>query len=116
MGTSTEAMMVATADQTARFTGSSTNRRKARIPAKAKINTAVVVSRGSQSHQTPQVGFAQIAPWQQRRKPSSTPTSMAASIRESHLKSLVKRDTTAQTNANVKARRAFQAVGTDRKS
>src|SRR2546422_6926338 len=49
MGTSTNATMQATEDQTARFTGSSTNARKARMPPKAKTITAVVVSLGSQS-------------------------------------------------------------------
>ena len=55
-------MIVATADHVARLTGSSTKRRKARIPANANSNTAVVVNLGSQSHHTPHVGFAQIAP------------------------------------------------------
>src|SRR2546427_13246303 len=43
MAPSTNATMQATADQTARFTGSSTNARKARMPPKAKTTTAVMV-------------------------------------------------------------------------
>src|SRR5438105_7826695 len=104
MGTSAEAMTAATADQTARFTGSSTKCRNASTPAKANTNTAVVVSLGSQSHHTPHVGFAQIAPWQQRRNPSRTPTSIEASMRASHLRSALESEITAQTNANVIAR------------
>ena len=50
-----------------------------------------MVRRGSQSHQTPHVGFAQIAPWQQRRNASTTPTSIDASIRASHFQSPLKR-------------------------
>src|ERR1700674_5724545 len=103
MGTSTNATMQATADQTARLSGSSTAARSARIPPKANTITAVVVSRGSQSHQTPQVGFAQIAPCMQRRSESTTPISIAASSRLSHFQALVKRKETAQTNANVSA-------------
>src|ERR1700694_4690683 len=103
MGTSTKATMQATADQTARLTGSSTNARKARIPPKAKTITAVVVSRGSQSHQTPQVGLAQIDPCTQRRRESTTPISIDASSRLSHFQALVRRKQTAQTNENVRA-------------
>src|SRR4051812_37392679 len=112
MGTSAKATMQATADQTARFIGSSTKARSARIPPKANTITAVVVSRGSQSHHTPQVGLAQIAPCVQRSSESRTPTSIAASRRLSHFHELVKRKNTAQTKANVRASIAFQAVGT----
>src|SRR5213082_967605 len=105
-------MIVATADQMARRTGSSTNFRSARMPRKAKRSTAVVVSRGSQSHQTPQVGLAQIEPWQQRRKARTTPTSIDASIRASHSQSDLKRKITAQKKAKVMASSAFHAVGT----
>src|SRR5882762_8560834 len=105
-------MIVATADQMARRAGSSTNLRSARMPRNAKSSTAVVVNRGSQSHQTPHVGLAQIEPWQQRRNASTTPTSMAASIRASHFQSELKRKMSALTNANVMASSAFQAVGT----
>src|SRR6266852_7143157 len=112
MGTSTYAMIVATEDQTPRLTGSSTNRRSARMPANANSRTAVVVSRGSQSHHTPHVGLAQIAPWQQRRNASSTPTSIEASRRASHFQLLVKRKTIAHAKAKVMASKAFQAVGT----
>src|SRR5205823_13832302 len=105
-------MIVATDDQMPRLTGSSTKRRSARMPMKAKRRTAVVVRRGSQSHHTPHVGLAQIAPWQQRRNASRTPTSIDASIRESHFQSLRKRNTTAQAKAKVMASRAFHAVGT----
>src|SRR3954453_306353 len=103
-------MIVATLDQMPRLTGSSTNLRSARMPRKAKIRTAVVVRRGSQSHHTPHVGLAQIAPWQQSRKPKTTPVSIEPSNRESHRKSLRKRKTTAQMKAMVIARRANQAV------
>src|SRR5713226_9255564 len=112
MGTSTKATMQATADQTARFAGSSTNARNARMPPNANTMTAVVVSRGSQSHQTPQVGLAQIDPCMQRSTESTTPISIAASSRLSHFHALVKRKETAQTNENVRASIAFQAVGT----
>src|SRR5712675_1380940 len=112
MGTSAKATMQATADQTARFIGSSTKARRARIPEKANTITAVVVRRGSQSHQTPQVGLAQIAPCVQRSKERTKPISIAASSRLSHFHELVKRKNTAQTNANVSASMAFQAVGT----
>src|SRR3982074_2784355 len=101
MGTSANAMTQATADQTARFVGSSTNARSARIPPKAKTITAVVVSRGSQSHHTPQVGFAQIAPCIQRSAERTTPISIAASRRLSHFQELVKRNASAQRNAKV---------------
>src|SRR3954471_16692804 len=104
-------MIVATADQMARRTGSSTNLRSARMPRKAKTRTAVVVRRGSQSHHTPHVGLAQIDPWQQSRKPRTTPTSIDASIRASHFQSDLKRKMTAQTKANVRASSAFPAVG-----
>src|SRR5437763_15694307 len=104
-------MIVATADQMARLAGSSTNLRSARMPRKANSSTAVVVRRGSQSHQTPQVGLAQIAPWQQRRNPKTTPVSIEPSIRASHVKSLRKRKTTAQRQAMVSARSANHAVG-----
>src|SRR3954467_14092855 len=112
MGTSAKAMTQATADQTARRDGSSTKARSARMPPKAKTSTAVVVSRGSQSHHTPQVGFAQIAPCVQSRSESTTPISLAASRRLSHFQSLVKRYASAQTNAKVSASIAFHAVGT----
>src|SRR6202521_312755 len=112
MGTSTKAMMHATADQTARLEGSSTNARNARMPPNENTMTAVVGSRGSQSHQTPQVGLAQIDPCTQRRKESTTPISIDASSRLSHFQALVRRKQTAQTNENVRASIAFQAVGT----
>src|SRR5437762_2798308 len=105
-------MIVATLDQMARFSGSSAKRRRARMPRNAKRRTAVVVRRGSQSHHTPHVGFAQIAPWQQRRNARRTPISIDASMRESHFQSLRKRKTTAQAKAKVMASNAFQAVGT----
>src|ERR1700737_3691751 len=105
-------MMVATADHVARLTGSSTNRRSAMMPANANSRTAVVVSRGSQSHHTPQVGLAQIAPWQQSRKASKTLTSMAPSSLASHFQLLVNKKTIAQPKAKVMASRAFQPVGT----
>src|SRR5436305_14489853 len=105
-------MIVATLDETAGLTGSSANLRRARRPRKAKSSTAVVVRRGSQSHHTPHVGLAQIAPWQQRRKPKTTPVSIEPSIRASHLNSLLKRKTTAQTKAMVSASSANHAVGT----
>ena len=104
--------MQATEDQTARLTGSSTALRNARMPPNAKTITAVVVRRGSQSHQTPQVGLAQIAPCVQSRSESTTPISIAASSRLSHFQELVKRKKTAQTKAKVRASIAFQAVGT----
>src|SRR2546425_3935952 len=103
MGTSTKATMQATEDQTARFTGSSTNARSARMPPKAKTITAVVVSRGSQSHHTPHVGLAQIAPCMQSSMERTTPISSAASKRLSHFQAFVKRNETAQTNAKVSA-------------
>src|SRR5438874_4014568 len=112
MGTSTNATMQATEDQTARFAGSSTNARKARMPPNAKTITAVVVSLGSQSHHTPQVGFAQMDPCMQRSRERTTPISMAASSRLSHFHAFVKRKQTAQTKAKVSASIAFQAVGT----
>src|SRR5215213_7396581 len=96
MGRSTEAMIVATADQMARFIGSSTKLRSARMPSVAKSSTAVVVRRGSQSHQTPQVGFAHVEPWQQSRNPNSVATSTPAARRESHFMSLRKRKAMAQ--------------------
>src|SRR5919197_827878 len=99
--------MQATDDQTARFTGSSTNARKARIPPKAKTITAVVVSRGSQSHQTPQVGFAQIDPCMQRSSERTTPISMPASRRWSHFQELVNKKQSAQTKEKVSASMAF---------
>src|SRR4051812_22366386 len=98
MGTSAKATTQATADQTARLTGSSTALRSARMPPKAKTITAVVVRRGSQSHQTPQVGFAQIAPCMQSRSERTTPISIEASRRLSHFQSLVKRKASAQAN------------------
>src|SRR5438105_14657088 len=112
MGTSTKATMQATEDQTARFTGSSTNARKARMPPKAKTITAVVGSLGSQSHQTPQVGFAQMDPCMQRSRERTTPISIPASSRLSHFPALVKRKQRAQTEEQVGASMAFQAVGT----
>src|SRR5207237_10165280 len=112
MGTSAKATMQATADQTARFIGSSTKARSARIPPKANTITAVVVRRGSQSHQTPQVGLAQIAPCVQSSRESRTPISIAASSRLSHFHDSVKRKEIAQTKEKVSASIAFQAVGT----
>src|SRR3982074_2216972 len=103
-------MMQATEDQTARFMGSSTNARSARMPPNANTMTAVVVSRGSQSHQTPQVGLAQIAPCVQSNKERTTPISKAASSRLSHFQAFVKRKASAQQNANASASIAFQAV------
>src|SRR3954464_12745203 len=99
MGTSAKAMTQATADHTARLAGSSTKARRARMPPKANTSTAVVVSRGSQSHQTPQVGFAQMAPWVQRRSERTTPIFSAASRRLSHFQLLVKRKASAQAKA-----------------
>src|SRR5882724_1230814 len=112
MGTSAKATMQATADQTARFIGSSTKARSARIPPKANTITAVVVRRGSQSHHAPQVGLAQIAPCVQRSSESTTPISIAASSRLSHFHEFVRRKKSAQKKAKVRVRRAFQAVGT----
>src|SRR5437016_11918446 len=112
MGTSAKATMQATEDQTARLTGSSTALRNARMPPNAKTITAVVVRRGSQSHQTPQVGLAQIAPCMQSRSERTTPISIAASSRLSHFQEAVRRKATAHTNAKVSASIAFQAVGT----
>src|SRR6267378_8366006 len=110
MGTSAKATMQATADHTARFIGSSTKARSARMPPKANTITAVVVKRGSQSHQTPQVGLAQIAPCMQSKSERTTPISMDASSRLSHFQSLVKRKASAQANAKVSTSIAFQAV------
>src|SRR6267142_3137936 len=107
MGTYAKATMQATADHTARFIGSSTKARSARMPPKANTITAVVVRRGSQSHQTPQVGLAQIAPCVQRSSESTTPISIAASSRLSHFQALLKRKETAHTNAKVSASMAF---------
>src|SRR5881296_3204202 len=103
MGTSAKAMTQATADQTARRDGSSTKARSARIPPNAKTITAVVVSLGSQSHQTPQVGFAQMDPCMQRSRERTTPISIAASSRLSHFHAFVKRKQTAQRKAKVRA-------------
>src|SRR2546426_11421572 len=111
MGTSAKATMQATADQTARFLGSSTKARRARMPPKANTRTAVVVSRGSQSHHTPHVGLAQIAPCMQRSNERTTPISIAASSRLSHFQAVVKREKSAQTKANVSACIAVHAVG-----
>src|SRR5436190_2897125 len=105
-------MIVATAHKIARFAGSSTKRRNARMPANEHSRTAVEVRRGSQSHHTPHVGLAQIAPWQQSRNPRSAPTSSPASMRASHLKSLVNRYATETPNVNSTASIQFQAVGT----
>src|ERR1051326_470280 len=107
-------MIVATADQMPRLTGSSTKRRSARMPRKAKRRTAVVVRRGSQSHHTPHVGFAQIAPWQQSRKARTTPTSIDPSMRASHFQSLRKRKRTAQAKAMVIASKGHQGLGTEK--
>src|SRR5581483_9569160 len=104
--------MQATDDQTARRSGSSTNARSARMPPKANTITAVVVSLGSQSHHTPQVGFAQIAPCMQRSSESTTPISIPASSLLSHFHLFVRRYETAQTNEKLSASIAFQAVGT----
>src|ERR1044071_251272 len=112
MGRSTAAMIVATEDQMARLTGSSTALRRAMMPMVAKRRTAVVVRRGSQSHQTPHVGLAQIEPWQQRRKASSAETSSAASRRESHFMLLRKRKATAHQRPKRTESIQFQAVGT----
>ena len=112
MGTSTNATMQAAADHTARLTGSSTNARRARMPPKANTRTAVVVSRGSQSHHTPHVGLAQIAPCMQRSNERMTPISIAASNRLSHFQAFVKREKSAQTKAKVSVSIAFHAVGT----
>src|SRR5260370_34832798 len=89
MGTSAKATMQATADQTARLTGSSTNARKARMPPKANTMTAVVVRRGSQSHHTPQVGLAQIDPCMQSSNERTTPISIAPSRRLAHFQAAV---------------------------
>src|SRR5688572_29615541 len=105
-------MIVATDDQTARFIGSSTKLRNARMPSVAKSSTAVVVRRGSQSHQTPQVGFAQIEPWQQSRNANSVPTSSPASRRASHFMSLRKRNAIAQYSEKSTDSIQFHAVGT----
>src|ERR1700716_4182428 len=105
-------MIVATADQVARLAGSSTKRRRVRMPTKAKNITAVVVSRGSQSHHTPQVGRAQIEPCRHSSPAITTPTSIAASWRASHLKLAVSRKASAAPKAKVKASIVFQAVGT----
>src|ERR1700716_394078 len=112
MGTPAKATMQATADHPARFIGSSTKARSARIPPKANTITAVGVRRGSQSHHTPQGGLGQIGRCVQRGGESTTPISIAASSRLSHFQELVKRKKTAHTNANVSASIAFQAVGT----
>ena len=106
-------MTVATADQVARFTGSSTNWRSARMPPKANTSTAVVVSRGSQSHHTPQVGLAQIEPCMQSSadehdaRPRPPPRGARPSCQPPR-----KSETSAQAKANVSASIAFQAVGT----
>src|SRR5687768_6052563 len=105
-------MIVATDDQMARFTGSCTALRSARMPIVAKRSTAVVVRRGSQSHQTPQVGLAQMEPWQQSRNASSVETSSPASSRESHFMLLRNRKATAHPNEKRTASIQFQAVGT----
>src|SRR5258706_16433283 len=98
MGTSAKATMQATADQTARFIGSSTKARSARIPPKANTITAGGVRRGAQAHHTPQVGLAQSAPRVQRGRESTTPISIPGSSRVSHLPELVKRKKTGDTN------------------
>src|ERR1700687_6234958 len=112
MGTSTKATMQATADQTARLVGSVTDARRARMAPNANTMTAVVVSRGSQSHQTPQVGLAQMEPCTQRRKERTTPISTPASSLLSHFQELVSRKETAQTKEKLSASIAFHAVGT----
>src|SRR5687767_4078958 len=112
MGRSIEAMIVATADQIARRVGSSTNLRKARMPRKAKSRTAVEVRRGSQSHHTPQVGLAQIAPWQHSRNASRLPISRPASIRVSHFRSFMKRNAIAEPREKRTTSIHVHAVGT----
>src|SRR5260370_11495655 len=112
MGTSAKATMQATADQTARLTGSSTNARRARMPPKANTMTAVVVRRGSQSHHTPQVGLAQIDPCMQRSNERTTPISIAASSRLSHFQPLVKRKDSPQTQPKLSVTMPFQPVPT----
>ena len=82
------------------------------MPPNANTMTAVVVSRGSQSHHTPQVGFAQMDPWVQSSSESTTPISMPASSRLSHFQAFVSRKQRAQTKAKVRASIAFHAVGT----
>src|SRR2546427_9962806 len=99
MGTSTNATMQATEDQTARFTGSSTDARKARMPPKAKTITAVVVSLGSQSHQTPHAGFAQMDPCMQSGRERATPITIPATRRVSHVHAFVRRPHRAQAKA-----------------
>src|SRR5258708_21483636 len=104
--------MHAIEDPTARFMGSSTNARSARMPPKAKTITAVVVSRGYQAYHTPHVGLAQIAPCVQSSAERTTPISIAASKRLSHLQEFVNRNESAQTNAKASVSMAFHAVGT----
>src|SRR5688572_14540005 len=115
MGRSIEAMIVATADQIARRVGSSTNLRKARMPRKAKSRTAVEVRRGSQSHHTPQVGLAQIAPWQHSRNASRLPISRPASIRVSHFRSFMKRNAIAEPREKRTTSIHVHAAGTTKR-
>src|SRR6266542_6995398 len=82
------------------------------MPTNAERSTATVVSRGSQSHHTPHVGLAQIAPCTERSKQRTTAISIAASSLWSHNQRLVKRKVVAQPKAYVRTSIALQAVGT----
>ncbi len=104
--------MVATAVQVARRWLSSTNERSARTPANSSSMTSEVVSRTSQSHQTPQVARAQIEPWTSSRALSTAPTSMAPVVRASQRRLPVHSPAMAKTKAAVKQSMAIQALGT----
>src|SRR5216683_563942 len=111
-GTSTKATIAVTADQTARRSGSSTKRRNARYPAYATSRIAAVVNRGSQAHQTPQVGRPQMEPRLIPTAPNSTPTSAEASASASVFQLFLNKYATEQPKFSVAARSAIQTCGT----
>src|SRR5258708_5759081 len=100
-------MIAVTADQTARRSGSSTKRRNARYPAYATSRIAAVVNRGSQAHQTPQVGRPQMEPRLIPTAPNSTPTSAEASASASVFQLFLNKYATEQPKFSVAARSAI---------
>ena len=74
--------------------------------------TSAVVSRGSQTHHTPQIGFAQIEPVIKTSVMKTKPISAEELAMTSHLVSRFQRYRILQINTTKKAKKATQATGT----
>src|SRR5665213_2719437 len=113
MGMSTAANRATKALRLARTSGSAGTRRRARYPRKSTSSTAVLVSRASHAHHTPQVGLPQIDPEINVHTLNTTPTSTEAAANRSQTMDRVRgqRYKRLQPAASPKARyRATQAT------